>query len=471
LLIDGTVLERSSAGTDEHVNPATGKPQREVVMAGVAEVDQAVAAARAALPAWAAWHPARRRDALLRFAHLVRDQANDLVSAIALETGTPVALGGGLIELCASWTETAAVCCEQLHGQVIDEGPGVFDYTLAEPIGVAAVILTWNAPVGSFGMCVAPALAAGCTVVIKPSELAPFTTIALAKLCEDAGIPPGVVNVVPGGPDAGAALVEHRDVAKISFTGGTTTARKIAAAAATTLKPLVLELGGKSANIVFDDADLPTAVGHATSIIGLAGQGCTLPSRLLVQERVYEQVVTGVGQALGTIPVGDPLDPTVFMGPVISAAACNRIVAMMDNAKTTSRLVVGGERLGGSLADGYFVAPTAFADVEPDSELAQAEVFGPVLAITSFSDEAEAIAVANGTEFGLAGYLHTRDLGRAHRMAAALDAGNIGINGGGAPAGPSAPFGGVKQSGYGREGGVEGVREFIRTKNVEIKLG
>ena len=471
LLIDGQLLQTSSGGTVDHVNPATGKAQREVVLAGAAEVDAAVAAARAALPGWAAWHPARRRDALLRLAGLIRERSAALLPAVALETGTPVAVGGGLIELAASWTAGAAVCVEQLHGQVVNEGPGILDYTLVEPVGVVAVVLTWNAPLGSFGMCVSPALAAGCTVVVKPSELAPFTTTALAQLCEEAGIPPGVVNVVPGGADAGAALVAHPDVAKISFTGGTATARRIAVAAAETLKPLVLELGGKSANIVFDDADLGAAVTHAMSIIALAGQGCTLPSRLLVQEGVYEAVSDAVAGALGSIPVGDPHDAGVLMGPVINETACHRIVGMIDRAKAESRLLVGGDRLEGELADGYFIPPTAFADVDPSSELGTTEVFGPVVAIIPFTDEAHAIEIANGTEFGLAGYVHTQNLSRAHRVAGALDAGNIGVNGGGAPAGPSAPFGGVKQSGYGREGGLAGVLEFTRLKNVEIKLG
>jgi aldehyde dehydrogenase (NAD+) len=278
------------------------------------------------------------------------------------------------------------------------------------------------------------------------------------------------VNVVPGGPDAGAALVAHPDIAKISFTGGTATAKRIAVAAAQTLKPLVLELGGKSANIVFDDADIAGAISHAMSIIALSGQGCTLPSRLLVQEGVYGAVSDAVAGALGTIPVGDPLDAGVLMGPVINEAACDRIIGMIDRAKTESRLVAGGDRLGGELADGYFIPPTAFADVDPASELGRDEVFGPVVAIIPFTDEAHAIDLANGTEFGLAGYVHTQNISRAHRVAAALDAGNIGVNGGGAPAGPHAPFGGVKQSGYGREGGLAGVLEFTRLKNIEIKL-
>ena len=470
LHVAGEMRPTSSGGVMAHVNPATGKPQREVVLAGVAEVDAAVAAARAALADWGAWHPARRRDALLNFSRLVRARAAELVPMVALETGTPIAVAGGLTELCSSWTDAAAVCVEHLHGQVIDHGPGVFDYTRVEPVGVVAVIITWNAPLGSFGMCVSPALAAGCTIVVKPSELAPFTCLALAQLCEEAGIPPGVVNVIPGGPEAGAALVAHPDVAKISFTGGTATARKIAAAAGETLKPLVLELGGKSANVVFDDADVSAAVAHATSIIGLAGQGCTLPSRLLVQEGVYEQVAQGVAEAMAAVPVGDPFDPGSLVGPVINQSACERIEGMIDRAKTDSRLLAGGGRLGGPLADGYFISPTVFADVDPVSELARREVFGPVLAVIPFRDETQAIEIANDTEYGLAGYIHTRDLGRAHRVAAALDAGNIGVNGGGAPAGPHAPFGGVKQSGYGREGGLAGVLEFTRSKNVQIQL-
>jgi len=470
LLIDGARCAPTTADAVDHVNPSTGKPQIKVALASARDIDTAVAAAKSALPGWAAWHPSKRRNVLLDCARRFRRAADDLVPAIALETGSPVTGGRALIELAATWTEGAAVCIEQLHGQVINHGPGVLDYTLVEPVGVVAVILTWNAPVGSFGMCVAPALAAGCTVVVKPSELAPFTSVLMAQICEQAGIPPGVINVAPGLAEAGAALVEHPDVAKISFTGGGPTARRIAAAAGAQLKPLLLELGGKSANLVFDDADIPTAVNHALSIVGLAGQGCTLPSRLLVQRSIYEPVVAAVGRAMAGLPVGDPLDAASLVGPVISAGACDRILGIIGRAQDEARVVVGGHRLGGDLADGYFISPTAFADVSPDSELARDEVFGPVLSIIPFDDEDEAISIANATEFGLAAYVHTANVSRVHRLAAQLQAGSVGVNGAGVPAGPHAPFGGIKQSGYGREGGVSGLLEFASIKNVAVGL-
>jgi aldehyde dehydrogenase (NAD+) len=280
-----------------------------------------------------------------------------------------------------------------------------------------------------------------------------------------------VLSVLPGGPQAGASLVEHPGVNKISFTGGAATGRKIAVACASQLKPLVLELGGKSANVVFDDADLDKAVEVAARIVGLAGQACTLPSRILVQEGIYDEFLGRVAAAIKQVPVGDPMDPATLMGPVITADACTRVLSMVERAAAEPgvEVLTGGGRVGGDLADGFYVQPTVVSNVAPEAEIALQEVFGPVTAATRFTDEEEAVAMANATTYGLAGYVHTRDVSRALRMASALEAGNIGVNGGDAPAGPGAPFGGVKESGYGREGGLNGLLEFVNVKNVLIE--
>jgi acyl-CoA reductase-like NAD-dependent aldehyde dehydrogenase len=316
-----------------------------------------------------------------------------------------------------------------------------------------------------------PALAAGNTVVAKPPELAPFGAMMFAELAFEAGLPPGVLNVVTGGAAAGDALCRHPGVDKISFTGGAATARSVMRAAAESLTPMALELGGKSANIVFPDADLDLAASVAAMLgaVLLSGQGCALPTRLFAHDDVYDEVVDRVVAQVEAAAVGDALDPAVIMGPVVSAAACDRILGVIDEATATSagRLATGGRRLDGDLADGYFVAPTVFADVDPSSSLAQREVFGPVLSILRFSGEDEVVDLANGTPYGLAAYLYTADMGRAHRVAKRLESGSVTINAFPSMS-PTAPFGGVKQSGFGREGGRAGIDEFLRTKNIVV---
>lgn len=472
LLIGGADLSTASAGSFDHVNPATGQIQQSVLMAGKDEVDRAVAAARAGQAEWKRWKPEERRRILTKIADSIRAHAEELSCVMALENGIPVSMARDImVPLGADWFEYAASWADKLDGQVVPTDSNTFDYTLIEPIGVVAVVLTWNGPVGSWGMCVAPPLAAGCSVIVKPSELAPFSSLLIGRLCMEAGLPAGVVNVLPGSAEAGAALVSHPGVDKVSFTGGGATGRKIAVACAENLKPILLELGGKSANIVFDDADIPKAVASAVSIIGLAGQGCTLPSRLLVQDSFYDQFTEMVAGALGQISVGDPLDPNTFMGPVINSVACDRILGMIDRAKSDGgKVVTGGARLGGDLADGYFIPPTLVGDVDPNSEIAREEVFGPVVAAIRFQDEEDAVRIANDSKYGLAGYVHTKDISRALRVSAALDTGSIGVNGGGAPGPAGAPFGGVKESGYGREGGLGGLLEFTRLKNVMVDI-
>jgi aldehyde dehydrogenase (NAD+) len=324
----------------------------------------------------------------------------------------------------------------------------------------------------SFGQMLAPALAAANTIVLKPPELAPFSCLRLGQIATEVGFPAGVVNVVPGGPVGGDALVSHPGVDKIFFTGSGATAKKIQASAAARLTPACFELGGKSARLVFADADLDQAAMHAVgAAIGLAGQACIAGTRVLVEDSVYDDVLARMKAIAESVPIGDPRDVSTVMGPVISEGAVNRIMGFVDRAcaSGSGRLVTGGRRLTGDLADGYFIAPTIFADMDNTEEVTREEIFGPVVSVLRFSTEDEAVGIANDTEYGLAAYIETTNLQRAHRVSAALDSGTVWINGFvDLPVG--APFGGVKQSGNGRVGGIYGIQEFTRAKNVWMSL-
>ena len=413
----------------------------------------------------------QRRNLLLKAAALITEHATELSTLQSLENGMPQLIAGSFPPTTADLFTYNAGWADKIGGDVISTwGAAAFDYTIEEPYGVVAIIIPWNGPMVSVGQTAGPALAAGNTVVLKPPELAPFTCLRLGELFLEAGFPPGVVNVVPAGPVGGEALVRHRQVDKIHFTGSGETARKILANTLENLTPVGLELGGKSANLVFADADLDQAVQQALGgIVNLSGQGCINGTRVLVESSVYDEFVSGCVGMIGAIPMGDPFGEMTFMGPVISAGACERILGMIERAKGESTLVAGGERLGGDLADGYFIAPTIFADVDNAGYIAQNEVFGPVLAIEKFETEEEAVALANDTPYGLAAYVHTNDLRRTHRVASALECGNLWVNGFmGIPA--SVPFGGVKQSGNGRIGGKAGIHEFLRPKNVWVGM-
>lgn len=470
LLIGDSWRGHGSGGSIEHVNPATGKAQATVPLAGPSEVDEAVTAAKHAFRDWRRWRPVDRQRVLLGIAALIRDNAEELGTISTLEAG--ITHEPRRAAFTAEWFEHAAGWADKLEGRVIPTHPAaLLNYTLSEPYSVVAVILTWNGPFTSLGMTVAPPLAAGCCVVIKPSELAPFSAMRFGQLCLEAGLPPGVVNVLPGDAETGERLITHPDVEKVSFTGGPATARRIAAACAEQLKPCLLELGGKAANIVFEDANQEIAAKSALDFLKRSGQGCNLPTRLLVQDSIYDEFVGRVTELVSNAKVGDPFEAGVTMGPVITEAACTRILDFVKRAQEDgASLLNGGNRIDGPNGGGFYVEPTVLGDVENSSHLAQEEIFGPVLAVIRFNDEDEAIALANDSKYGLAAYIHTRDVSRAHRVAAELEVGGVGINGGGAPGGPGAPYGGMKQSGYGREGGLAGLLEFIRVKNVEIKL-
>jgi aldehyde dehydrogenase (NAD+) len=473
LIGDGWVSDLSG-GVHPHVNPATGQFQKDVALAGPSDIDRAVAAAHKAFPEWRNLPADERRTILLRIAELFRARSDELSELATLESGVPSMFTPLLCGvLPAEYFTYYAGWVDKIEGSVIPVYPPAFDYTKREPYGTVAVIIPWNGPLTSIGQKVAPALAAGNCVVLKPPELAPFTALRFGELCLEAGLPPGVLNVVPSGPAGGEALVAHAGVAKISFTGGGATAEKVLAAAAPNLTPVLLELGGKSANIIFADANLDAAVTLAvqTGVATLSGQGCVLPTRLLVEDTIYDEVVEMVVDLSESLVVGDPFSDETIMGPVVSGAHCERILGVIDRAcrESAGRLLTGGGRLGGDLADGYFIAPTVFGDVDNASHLAQNEIFGPVLSVIRFRTEAEAVQLANNTRYGLGGFLHTRDLARAHRVADGLQAGYVAVNG--FPLlPPNAPFGGMKASGHGREGGREGLDEFLQTKNVYVNL-
>jgi aldehyde dehydrogenase (NAD+) len=407
---------------------------------------------------------------------LVEENSSQLAAILTLETGLPISLTEGFARRGSDVLEYNASVAATTQGHVIQVDPAhSLDYVLPEPYGVVALIMTWNGGLSALGRKAGAALAAGNTVVIKPSELAPFSPVRFAELATEAGFPPGVINIVHGNGDSGDRLVRARDVRKVSFTGGVVTARKIQTSAASAPKPVALELGGKSANVIFPDADIEAAArAAATGALYMSGQGCALPTRLLVHADVYEDVLDRVRKAATVMMIGDPLDPGTVMGPIITEPHLERLMAAVQQAVEGSdaELTMGGGRLE-ALRPGYFMEPTILERVDPHSHIATEELFGPVLTVFPFEDDDEAVALANDTEYGLFAYVHTRSLARAHDMARRLEAGNISINGfqGGSNRGSVAvPFGGVKASGFGREGGKAGVDEFVSLKNVYVGM-
>ncbi|CAN5721609.1 aldehyde dehydrogenase family protein [soil metagenome] len=471
LIGEGRVTD-ASGGHHGHVYPATGRGTIDIPMAGAREMDLAVKAARAAVSGWKRMPANRRRDLLIRFADLLDRNADSMIRIGSTENGAPLSKAKLHFGAAVDQFRYMAGWADKLHGEVVPSWPVPgFDYVQHEPYGVVAILIPWNVPMHILGATLAPALAAGNTVIVKPSELAPFSSIRFGELLLEAGFPPGVVNVVPAGIEGSEALVRHPGVDKIHFTGSTATARKVLTGAMENLTPVGLELGGKSARLVFADCDIDAAARDAVSAaLSVSGQGCLLGTRVLVESAIYDRFVEQCAAILEATVVGDPQADSTQMGPVVSDAACNRILGMIENARACGdgRLVAGGSRLGGGLAGGFFLQPTLFADVDNRGTLAQTEVFGPVIAMSRFESREEAVQLANDTQFGLAAYLHTNDLKRAHGVAAELEAGNVWINGFFFAA--TIPFGGVKQSGHGRTGGRQGLEEFSRTKNVWMAM-
>ncbi|HSW19075.1 MAG TPA: aldehyde dehydrogenase family protein [Ramlibacter sp.] len=476
LFIDGKHVPALSGKTFDTINPATGLVLAKVAQGGAEDVDLAVAAARRAFEGpWRKWRPADRQHAMLRLADLVERHYDELAMLDTLDLGAPISrtvLGrkraGALLRYYAGLATSA-------HGETIVTSSLPHDsltYTLRDPVGVVGAINPWNGPIGMAIWKLCPVLASGCTLMLKPAEQTPLSPLRLAELCMEAGIPEGVFNVVTGLGDAGAALAEHPGVDKLAFTGSTETGRKIVRASAGNLKRLSMELGGKSANIVFADADLDIAVaGAAMAVYANSGQICSAGTRLFVQRPIYQEFVERVAAYAKGIRVGDPLDPETQMGPLVSAAQLERVCGYMDIGKQQgARALAGGARLtDGPLAQGYFVPPTLFVDVNDDMRIAREEIFGPVAAALPFDTVDEVIARGNDSEYGLGGGVWTRDLGNAHRVARGLRTGSVWVNCY-QVLDPAVPFGGYKMSGFGRESGNEHIHEYFETKAVMVRF-
>lgn len=473
IIIGGSREEKGSGVAVPHIYPGTGKVTKEIVMANAGDVDRAVSAARAAAPAWRALPGDQRRNLFFKLAALFEAKSAEFAPSLIAENGSIGMVAPYMGYDAAQKFRYFGGWCDKIHGRTVPMWGGpAHDYVSYEPYGVVGVIVPWNGPLFAATMVMAPALAAGNTVVLKSPDLAPYSAMKLVELIHEAGFPEGVVNLVTGAADVGEAMVSHPGIDKIEFIGSGNTARKVLTNAALSLKPVGLELGGKSAVIVFEDADLMVAAKCGlTGAVSANGQGCINGTRLLVQRSIYDQYLQMLAAMAGHITVGDPYDQATTLGPVISEPAINRMLGMIERGVTEGgRIVTGGERLGGEHAGGYFLPVTILADVPNSAFIARNEVFGPVLVVTPFDTEDEAIALANDTDYGLGAYVHTQNLRRAHHVTAQLHAGMIHVNGSGEAMQPNCPFGGWKQSGHGRLGGVEGLQEFLQPKNIWMSL-
>ena len=470
LFINNQWIASADGATMESINPADESVVAEVSAGGAQDIDAAVSAARKALGgAWAKTAPAQRGRALMKVAELIRARGDDLAQMEMLDTGKPISAARGAVEGAARYFEFYAGAADKIQGATIPVGPDHLDFTLREPLGVTAHILPWNVPLNMLARGVAPALAAGCTAVVKPAEQTPVGALQIADILLAAGIPPGVVNIVNGpGETAGARLAAHPDIDGLTFTGSVETGKMVMRAAAEHVKPVVLELGGKSPVIVFADADRDIAAREACKgITANTGQYCDAGSRLLAHESARDELLEKTAKLARAITMGNPADDP-NMGPLISAEQHERVSGYIQKARDEGAEIVCGGGRPKNMKKGYFVEPTIFGGVRPDMTVAREEIFGPALSVLTFSDDDEALAMANDTIYGLAAGVFTRDIGRALRVAKALDAGTIYINEYFA-GDVASPFGGMKQSGIGRERGMETLANYTRVKNVIIR--
>ncbi|HEY6609440.1 MAG TPA: aldehyde dehydrogenase family protein [Candidatus Limnocylindria bacterium] len=470
LLIDGELRDAASGATFPTFDPAHGGELATVARAGAVDVDTAVAAARGAFEgAWAKTSPAKRARALNKLAQLLDEQTDALAELESRNVGKAKWQCAAEIKVAVATLELFAGTAQHLYGRSHVVNPAVVSYTLREPVGVVGAIIPWNYPLMRAAWKVAPALASGNTMVLKPASATPLSALRLGELALEAGIPAGVLNVVPGpGAEVGEAMAAHPGINKVAFTGETATGRRIAAVAAESLKRVSLELGGKSPSLVFADADLDAAVlGSLWAIYYAAGQSCEARSRILVQAEVYDAFASAFAERAKGLTVGDPLADETKVGSLISRAQADKVRGLVElGLSEGGELLAGGEvALDGGLDAGAFVAPTVIGGVENGWRIAQEEIFGPVVTLTSFTDEADAVAMANDVRYGLAATVWTGDGARGHRVAQRIRSGAVGIN---TPfvAFPGVPFGGFKESGYGREQSIEALDLYTETKAI-----
>ena len=471
LLIDGRHVAAAAGRSFETIDPATEQPIAAVAEADAADVDAAVASARRALAGpWGHMRAADRGRVLHRLANLIELHADELAALESRDAGKPIsAVLRQDLPAAIDTLRYYAGWADKINGQVIPARPDALTYTVREPVGVVGAIVPWNFPLMIGMWKVAPALACGCAVVLKPAEITPLSALRVGDLALEAGLPPGVLNVVPGfGKSAGRALVDHPDIDKVTFTGSPAVGREVLAGAAGNLKRVTLELGGKSANVIFADADLDAAVKAASAgIFFNTGQVCSAGSRILVQAEIYDEVVERLTARAKSIRVGSPAERSTAMGPIVSQAQMARVLDYIAiGVREGASLVTGGRRLDGP---GYFVGPTVFANVDHDMRISQEEIFGPVVSVVRFEDEDDAITKANGTRYSLAAGVWSRDIGRVHRFATRVKAGTVWINTYGYTD-IRLPWGGARDSGYGREHGDAAIENFTEPKAVWMNL-
>lgn len=477
MLIGGEWVEAASGKTFPCYNPATGEVLAHAAEGDATDIDRAVKAARKAFEtgAWPRTTPAERERLLNRLADLIEENGEELAQLDTLNNGMPIAASRGSIPFAAAILRYAAGWATKLEGATLpistpqSDQAGFFAYTLREPVGVVGQIIPWNAPLGLCAQKLGPALSAGCTSVLKPAEQTPVSALRLGELILEAGFPPGVVNIVTGyGETAGAALAGHPDVDKVTFTGSSETGKLIVKAATGNLKRVALELGGKSPNVVFQDADLEAAVaGSSVAIFANAGQLCTAAARLYVQKGAFDKVTEGISEQAGKIKVGPGLDPASELGPLISETQHQRVLGYLDSGMEDGlKATVGGKRL---FDKGFFVEPTVLVGAKEEMRIMREEIFGPVVCVVPFEDPSEIMHIANDTPYGLGAAVWTRDIGKAHRFARGLKAGTVFVNCYHVYD-AAMPFGGYKESGWGREFGRQGAEEYTETKSVMVSL-